>query len=628
MNHFLKKIKLVVNAHHILLWSIIGLGAMLRYYSFAGMPFVHDELSAISRLSFDSFADLMEYGVKVDGHPALIQVFLYYYSAIFGLTEWVIKLPFFLMGIGSIWLTYVNGKAWFSSAVGLLSATCMATLQFSITYSLIARPYISGLFICLIYTYYWHQIILKSNDTNRVYLGLIITGVLASYNHYFSLLFIGIAGITGLIVIEKKKQVSFLISQTIIGLVFLPFVPIFFHQLSLGGLAWLAPVGWDFIFRHIGFVFHFQWMFLVSIITAIIIFGFVTKNYKVTLKKPWIISFIWFILPLVIGILYSTYRKPVLQHSMLLFTLPFLFFWLFGMLQNLSKKWTTLLVFILVIVNGASLVFSRNHFNLIQKNPFFSYTKVNSDLIQNGPVVLSEKPQYLDFYWNNNNYISLYDSTVIPWEYMEWLDVNRFKKLTLGQSSPLLRYITQQHYSSFHTHMQGVNFALTTFTNSSTKPNKAIFQITRFITHNEFDQFHALGKNQHAIPVKEEWGPAVTIESLSFLPSRHFTLGAHVDIKDSIAPNAHLVIACYHKDELIAWSGSKFSDFIPPKTTNKWHTVYNAINLNPVIGYMPSRDIKVKVYVWNNGKKSLLFKDLDIHILTGNPYEYASIEPI
>ena len=82
-----------------LLLILILIGAALRIFAMFHFGWMHDELSAISRLRFSSFHDLIQYGVKPDGHPAGVQVFLWLWAKCFGTAEWVLRLPFLLLGI-------------------------------------------------------------------------------------------------------------------------------------------------------------------------------------------------------------------------------------------------------------------------------------------------------------------------------------------------------------------------------------------------------------------------------------------------------------------------------------------------------------------------------------------------
>ena len=133
-------IKLFKNQNYILL-AIIMLGAAsLRFYHLDSFSLSNDELSALSRLRFSGFHDLIEKGVVVDFHPAGTQVFLYYWTRLFGISEWMVRLPFALMGVISVWLLFLIGRKWFGSATGLMAAASMATLSFPLLYSQIARP--------------------------------------------------------------------------------------------------------------------------------------------------------------------------------------------------------------------------------------------------------------------------------------------------------------------------------------------------------------------------------------------------------------------------------------------------------------------------------------------------------
>ena len=144
-----------------ILFIILVVSVVLRIFHFSEIPFTHDEFSALFRLDFESFSALIEYGVKIDGHPAGVQVFLFYWGKIFGFTEQTIKFPFIVFGVLSVYFTYLIGKQWFNETVGLLSAAIVSSLQFTVMFSQIARPYISGLFFSLMLVYYLTKLIQK-----------------------------------------------------------------------------------------------------------------------------------------------------------------------------------------------------------------------------------------------------------------------------------------------------------------------------------------------------------------------------------------------------------------------------------------------------------------------------------
>ena len=92
----------------ILLGIIILTGGILRFYHYDLLPYSYDEFSALFRTRFDNFRDLIHYGVvTTDTHPAGIQVFMYYWVKLFGEGEMMVKLPFMLAGLGSIYNSMV-----------------------------------------------------------------------------------------------------------------------------------------------------------------------------------------------------------------------------------------------------------------------------------------------------------------------------------------------------------------------------------------------------------------------------------------------------------------------------------------------------------------------------------------
>ena len=97
----------------LILLFILLMGTVLRMYRLHDISFTHDEFSALFRTRFDSFADLIAGGVRIDTHPAGIQVFMYYWVKLFGEGEAAVKLPFILFGILSIYMVYRIGKEWF-----------------------------------------------------------------------------------------------------------------------------------------------------------------------------------------------------------------------------------------------------------------------------------------------------------------------------------------------------------------------------------------------------------------------------------------------------------------------------------------------------------------------------------
>ncbi|MGB0369393.1 MAG: glycosyltransferase family 39 protein, partial [Flavobacteriales bacterium] len=158
----------------VILAVILFIGAALRIYNYWDFSLSNDELSALARLNFNSFSELLHKGIKIDGHPPAAQVILYYTTKVFGNSVAVVRFPFVLAGILAIYYMYQLAKEWISSSAGLLSAALFASLSFPILYSRIARPYALGMLFVLMAATYWIRI-LKEKGTTKDFILLAIS---------------------------------------------------------------------------------------------------------------------------------------------------------------------------------------------------------------------------------------------------------------------------------------------------------------------------------------------------------------------------------------------------------------------------------------------------------------------
>ncbi|HEX7414754.1 MAG TPA: hypothetical protein VF411_11990, partial [Bacteroidia bacterium] len=101
---------------------ILVIAFLLRFIPLRNYEFSFDELSALDRTRFDYFSDLINKGIKIDAHPALIQVFLYYWIKIGGSSEVWVKLPFLVCGFLSCWFIFRFSNKWFGYKTGVISA--------------------------------------------------------------------------------------------------------------------------------------------------------------------------------------------------------------------------------------------------------------------------------------------------------------------------------------------------------------------------------------------------------------------------------------------------------------------------------------------------------------------------
>lgn len=394
-----------IHIDHLLIFLILVIGAVLRFYKYEAIPFTHDELSAVFRTQFNTFHDLITKGVVVDTHPAGVQVFLYYWIKLTGISEPLVKLPFTIFSLISVYLVYIIGRRWFSAAAGLIAASFLSFLQYPVMYGQVARPYASGLFFVLLMAVFWTNLMLSPGK--RYYLnlaGYILASALCAYNHHFSLLFCGIAGLTGVFIIDRSRRTSYMMSWLAIFLLYIPHLPIFFGQLRQGGIGgWLSKPRPDFIFDYLGYVFQFSW-FVAALVFLLVILSLIwrAKRTKTNFKLV-LVSLTWFLLPVLAGYLYSVLINPVLQFSVLIFSFPFLLLLMF-FYSNTEKAWQkSILVGLCALVIIPSMIYERRHYRLFYHSSYreiITEAKHASDSLgrSNCFVLLDSHRHFTDYY--------------------------------------------------------------------------------------------------------------------------------------------------------------------------------------------------------------------------------------
>lgn len=310
-------------------------GFLLRINHIGAESITADEVSALLRLQFDSFGEMIQKGVRPDGHPAFAQVLLWFWIKLFGDSEFSIRLPFVIMGSASIWFAGVAARRWFGIGTGLAVAAGMAFLQLPLMYSQLARPYAPGLFFTMMTAAVAAGFGCGKKIGWRHVLFLAVAAAGAAYSHYFSLMTALLVCVAGFFLASKECRVKYLIACLAAVLLFLPHVGITLAQLNKGGIG--GPDGWleaphpHFILDHL--VVAFDSSRGMTILVLFIFACCLVLNKHKPHKKQVAVFLLW-ITPMLVGYVYSVLRNPVLQHSCLLFSFPFLLMFIFSWFPN------------------------------------------------------------------------------------------------------------------------------------------------------------------------------------------------------------------------------------------------------------------------------------------------------
>jgi hypothetical protein len=342
-----------------MLWTVLGIGAALRLWQYHAFSFSNDELSALSRLGYDSMRDLVMGGVRPDGHPAAAQVVLWYLTRWFGDGEAMVRLPFVFAGIGAVWYAFRMGRAWVGISAGLLVAAAMASLEFPLLYSRIARPYALGLFLSTVTAYHWIRVMRGTHSSWNLSM-LALSLALCAYTHYFCGLTAAVMALIGTLALKGDVLRGYLYALGGAVVLFLPHLPVTLHQLSMGGVPWVGVPEEDWPLEHLHHVMNGSWAVL-GILAAVGLVGWVFFRPRRNWMQ-WLLPLLLFAVPLLVGFFYSRHVSPVLQHSVLLFSFPFLLMFLFSGWDD-SRPWFT--------SAGVAVVLGAGVFSTVSQRDFF-----------------------------------------------------------------------------------------------------------------------------------------------------------------------------------------------------------------------------------------------------------------
>ncbi len=636
-------------SNRLLLLLIIAVAIALRFSNLFEIPLTHDELSALVRTNFDNFSDLIAYGVKTDTHPAGVQVFIYYWIQLFGTEQWVIKLPFLIMGIATIPLIFSIGKYWYNETVGLIAAAFVTGIQYTIIHGQMARPYVSGLFLTLLMVYFLTKMI-KFPEKNylRNSLFFVLTGVLSAYNHHFSLLFAALIGISGIFFIERKKLVFYLVSGVLIFVLYIPHLSIFFTQLGHGGIeGWLSKPNNSFFIDYLFYACNYSYV-VVALVLGIILFGLFKKNRRpISVKDTLLFAFL-FLAPLLIGFFYSKYVSAVLQFSILLFSFPYLLFLVFGHIKNLSVKTNLILVALILLCTSLTTIFERKHYELFYNSPIkrivVDYSIAQKEHPDLASLFYTDKHKVRYFYKKYNvdtNSIWLNDYTT-PAEIVRLIKTIRAKKSYLyfgsnASSHPLTVAIIKDY---FPTIVWQKNYAGgSTYLFSSKKSakedrlsvqgferNNQLDHWDMFPQENIIDSLSFSGNNSYYIDSTVEWSPGYSIQINDVLENENDFIDISLKIFVQTDLNEALIVSSIDAGKTnIYWNATDAAEFQDNLTADgKWINAHHSVKLSDI--NLEKEGTLLKVYIWNKGKQPLIIDDFSISIRKGNPIIYGIVE--
>ena len=300
--HILKIEKYI---NEVILAVILLVAAILRFYNYSNLSITNDELDVLLRLRFSTLKEVIDIGVRPDGHPAGVQIFMYYWTNLFGITEASMRFPFVIAGIIVVLFSYLVPAYYFNKTAGLYSAATMCFLQFPLIYSQIARPYCPGLMFTLMSAWFWYLVLFRPNTRLGLKVaGYTISTTLAIYMHYFSFFQVMIIGLTGFAFINKSNYKGYLLSALFIFMLFLPHFNISLDHVKLGGLkelGWLGTPdqGENWFLKYLFFTFNYSYA-LIGLLGIIFLTSLYHIRQNFIITKHHLVFLLWFIVPFLV----------------------------------------------------------------------------------------------------------------------------------------------------------------------------------------------------------------------------------------------------------------------------------------------------------------------------------------
>ncbi|MFA4853224.1 MAG: glycosyltransferase family 39 protein [Bacteroidales bacterium] len=629
------------NNERAILYLILLTGALLRIYDIWGLSLTNDEFSAIARAQLSSFSEFISKGIYADIHPAGIEFFLYLWIKVFGTSVFIIRLPFIAAGIFSIYVAYRIAARWFNEHTGLFVAAALCFLEFPLMYSQLASPFIPGLLFSLLTVWFWTKMLFdnRTDTKNIIYLALSIS--LAAYSHYFTLAFISIVIFTGIFFLNRKNIKAYLFTILFAVIFYIPNIFVIIHQINNpAGISWLTVPDNNWFFKHVYFLFNNS-QILLYLSFAIFIVSHIINFTEVRFGKFHIISALWFLLPFLVGFYYSLWIKPILENAILLFSFPFLLFFIFSFIQREKKVFNFSMLGIFLITGLFSTIVEKKYYSTyhfgefkdiaaktIEWNDQYGDKNITKVINVNSPFYINYylekagKPLSFAMYKNEgrkdlhtlNKIVKDSKTSYFLYAWSSLVDPNETGDIITVKYPYIIKQID-------YNGMAGITlYSMTDSTHAIPQSKPVYYIFNGFEEKNTWEKNTSIittekvwkGKYAIKLDARDEYGPAC-VNRISRMTDKPFkriqvSLWAYAT---GIFKDAQIVATLSFRDddnqiyEKYFWLSSKFEYFIEKE---KWGQVFFSFNLPD----LRSRNDELKIYVWNPDKQPLYIDNFEL----------------
>jgi hypothetical protein len=416
----------------------------------------------------------------------------------------------------------------------------------------------------------------------------------------------------------------------------------------MGGVGgWLGKPHGDFIIDYLQYIFHFSGIFYLVTLSLIGLSFFYRDTENLQRRKFQIISLSWFLLPFLIGFIYSVFINSVLQYSVLIFSFPFLLMFMFSCFKNVHIPVKVLAVLAITVTGELTLIFARKHYTIFYhsfyKDSVFEAKKAaDIEGRQNVAIAFRFDKKIYNFI---NSKIGLQNDGII------WIDsINDFKKFRKIINNLDVNYfafsgeaLTPLEYSmlireKFPYAVKEVDnyrgdFCLFTKLKQEGKEMSYLFSAScdfdkapgkdwsNINTSKLCDSVKYSGRYSYFVDTAELYTPGFSVYLDSFVNNYRNIIEISLKVyMPNTSAKPLLVSAIESNGKTIDWRAAEFNNYV--EEPNKWTTVYLPVKLSDV--YLRHSHKKLTIYVWNLHKNSFYMDDFEIKTRQGNQIIYGN----
>ena len=316
-----------------------------------------------------NYRDLIFSFLKVDNHPPLYYFILKTWTSLLGYSEFSLRLPSILFGVGTIYLTFIIARKMIGKVLNplpIIATILIATSQFHIYYSQEARMYSMAAFFASLSIYSFLYLIGDEKVSIKYWILYSFSITCLVFTDYMPIFLLPVFWVYAFF---RKKDLSwwirFILSYLPLFAMGMIWLPIFYAQ-SQGGRwlleilpAWKGVAGganfkeaaliWTkFTLGRISFYnkkFYYSLIFISSIPFLISLLIAFRK------RKEMILFWLWLIIPLILGFI-ASFAFPAFIYFRYLYIIPAFYILLAWGIYNLTNfKLKVLITFCLIFIN-------------------------------------------------------------------------------------------------------------------------------------------------------------------------------------------------------------------------------------------------------------------------------------